>query len=375
MPIRILHIADLHMGWSPSYLKDLADERRGERDLILKSIVDYGTNKKNQIDMMIIAGDLFETHCPSQSLVAEVIRELKRIIDAGIILITVPGNHDEITYHDSVYRERRRDWPGILVNNPMPQHVVDFQLHGLNCHIYSMAYTGGLTKTSSPVPMVPRVSTDGVHIGIFHGSIPSRDWDYKDRSLPLSPESLRDSGYNYIAMGHIHKKNSFRLGDSQILYPGIIEGKGFSDPGEGTFTVVTIDEKEIQIQELPANVRPIRSTTIDITDFDSQEALENAIKAESDERAIQRIQLKGICSFPLHIQDLLESVRPYCYYLQISDNTSILSDGLLMRYTKEPTVRGVFTQKIFQAISECEDDMEKERLRKALLYGISAFKG
>ncbi len=54
--------------------------------------------------MVIIAGDLFETHKPEPALVEEVVAQLERLERAGVAVVTVPGNHDEITYADSVYR-------------------------------------------------------------------------------------------------------------------------------------------------------------------------------------------------------------------------------------------------------------------------------
>ena len=60
----------------------------------------------------MIVGDLFETHCPEEPLVAAAVAQLRRLEQAGIPVVTVPGNHDEITYPNSVYQTRRDDWPG-----------------------------------------------------------------------------------------------------------------------------------------------------------------------------------------------------------------------------------------------------------------------
>src|SRR5690554_6906956 len=100
----MLHLADLHLGWNPPW-EDIASRRREERDRRLFSAVSWAL--KHQIDLVVIAGDLFETHRPDESLVASVRNDLKRLVDAGVSVVTVPGNHDEISYHDSVYRSSR----------------------------------------------------------------------------------------------------------------------------------------------------------------------------------------------------------------------------------------------------------------------------
>lgn len=67
-------------------------------------------------------------------------------------------------------------------------------------------------------------------IGAFHGSL---DWEgLGDRSLPLSSTKLADAGYKYIALGHYHRFSSKVVGNGLAVYPGAVEFKNFSDPGE-----------------------------------------------------------------------------------------------------------------------------------------------
>ena len=94
---------------------------------------------QNGIDLVIIAGDLFETHTPEPALIEHVLSKLRQLDNAGIPVITVPGNHDEITYHNSVYRQygTGRTWPGIC-SNPMPELVFRHEIKGVPVFIYSL---------------------------------------------------------------------------------------------------------------------------------------------------------------------------------------------------------------------------------------------
>ncbi len=92
-----------------------------------------------------------------------------------------------------------------------------------------------------PIEQFPRVDEDGVHIAVFHGSL---DWDAGDRSLPLLSDALATAGYDYIALGHIHKPSEHKVGTGLAVYPGAIEGKSFSDLGVGQFTVVSIHKEQ-----------------------------------------------------------------------------------------------------------------------------------
>src|SRR5690606_6029463 len=71
--IRVLHLADLHLGYEPPW-SGIAKARRKERDGRLAKAVAWAL--QNDIDLVLIAGDLFETHRPPAELVDTVIREL-----------------------------------------------------------------------------------------------------------------------------------------------------------------------------------------------------------------------------------------------------------------------------------------------------------
>ncbi len=238
--IRLMHLADLHLGWEPNYLPDDKKKiRRRERDQLLAKAVDYALAPKNDIQGMLIVGDLFEKYKPEDSLVRETMRQLSRLTAQGMMVVTIPGNHDEITYRESVYRTQGANWPGTLVTNPMPAHCLSRHgIHDTPVHIYSLAYTGGLTKAAT-MENLPCPEEPGFHIGAFHGSL---DWEgLGDRSLPLRSSVLAGAGYDYIALGHYHKYGNYSIGNSIAVYPGAVEFKSFNDPGTGHFTVVGWD--------------------------------------------------------------------------------------------------------------------------------------
>ncbi len=98
-------------------------------------------------------------------------------------------------------------------------------------HVYGLAYTGGLTADAAAHCTNFRGWIgDGVHLAVFHGSL---DWDAGDRSLPLMSAALAAAGYDYVALGHIHRPGEKKVGPGLAVYPGMVEGKGFSDPGVG----------------------------------------------------------------------------------------------------------------------------------------------
>ena len=369
--LRILHLADLHLGWAPQFLGPRAGERRAERNRLLERAADFALRPESGIGLVILAGDLFETHRPEAALTAQVIGQLRRLEAAGIRTVTVPGNHDEITYHDSIYRQKSGEWPGVLVQNPSPAHVTTLDVGGTPVHVYSLAYTGGLTRTSPLIDSFPRLDQPGKHVGIFHGSL---DWDAGDRSLPLSSAALARAGYDYIALGHIHQHTVRDVGKGRAVYPGAVEGKGFSDPGAGFLTVVEIGES-VAIRRIPAGTRPIKVETLDAGSFTSQEELAQAVASLGDGQAIQQVVLTGSPGFPIDAGALRAQVERAFYFLDLSDETEFLSPQLLERLAQEPTIRGQFVGRIRRALEAAVNERERRVLERALRFGLSGFSG
>ena len=382
---RILHLADLHLGWFPEYLGAKAAARAEERDAVLQRAVELALKPDSDIRMVVIAGDLFETHRPDGHLVSRTISLLRRLESAGIRTVTVPGNHDEITYRDSVYRLTGGSWPGILVRNPSPQHVATVEVGGAALHIYSLAYTGGITKTSPPISEFPRTSDPGYHIAVFHGSL---GWAAGDRSLPLDPESLSRSGYHYVALGHIHQHSVRPLERGKAVYAGMVEAKGFSDPGVGFFTVVTLPETPapgapaqpasswdmgVRVETVDADSRPVRVAELDVSSCGSMSEAVGAVLSLGDSEAIQRVVLRGMVSFDLDAGAIARSAGEAFWYLEVVDNTEGLSNALIESISMENTVRGCFVRRMRSAMES--DPGRAGVYMAALRRGLAAMKG
>ena len=371
---RVLHLADLHLGYRPDLPPPLDAEVGRERDRILEAAVDLALDPGRGIKLVLIAGDLFETHRPEAALVEGVIRQLGRLEAAGIRVVTVPGNHDEITYNDSVYRQEARRWPGLLVTAPMPERVADLELNDTTCHLTGMAYTGGVTRVEGPLQQFPPAGEAGVHLAVFHGSL---DWDGGERSLPLDGTALGAAGYSYIALGHIHRGGRRQLGSGLANYAGLVAGKGFGDPGVGCWTIVTLGDGPARVETLPAPVTPWRVVDLDVTPFNEPEELETALRGVLAAGALIQVRLKGDIAFNLDLAGLTARLAPRCRHLEIVDATCGLAPGLLAAAAAEPTIRGLFVRRLQARLAAVatEEAGEAEVIRRALRRGLLALSG
>jgi exonuclease SbcD len=372
--LRFLHLSDLHLGWRPRFMaEDEAKRVQAERDRVLEQAVAYALDPEHQIDLIIIAGDLFETHQPEPGLTERVIQALTRCTNTGKQVITVPGNHDEITYRDSVYRREQERWPGILVSNPMPELVAQLEIGGQQVYVYSLAYIGGITQTKPPVKDFPRVEGDGFHLGVFHGSY---NWDAGDRSLPLDPDALTKAGYDYVALGHFHVHQTHQIGRGLAVYPGMIAGKGFHDPGLGELLIGEWQRPhQVKLHKVPVGAPLFERYVIDVSTFSDWAQLASLLESRGNQETMVRVELQGITGFPIDVDRLLKRTQSYYRYLEIVNHSYYLSDSQLELMSQEKTITGFFLAEIKERLSKAGSPEEKDLLNRALTHGMLALKG
>ncbi len=104
MAIRLLHLADIHLGAKFAHLGAKAAERSADLNHAFERAIDYAVAAENNIDAVLIAGDLFHNHAPDPGLVSFARAQFQKLCDRGIPSIIIPGTHDGYGYRDSVYR-------------------------------------------------------------------------------------------------------------------------------------------------------------------------------------------------------------------------------------------------------------------------------
>jgi DNA repair protein SbcD/Mre11 len=88
MQYRFLHCADVHLG---KYAHQ-NPERYGDYFVALGAVVAYAG--REQVDALLIAGDLFDEQEPSNETLMRAMETLRPLRDAGITVVAIEGNHD-----------------------------------------------------------------------------------------------------------------------------------------------------------------------------------------------------------------------------------------------------------------------------------------
>jgi exonuclease SbcD len=95
--MKLLHTSDWHVG---KVLK--GRDRYDEHEAVLRSLIE--TARTEDVDVVLIAGDLFETSAPSPKAQGLVMRALLALREDGRQVVAIAGNHDNANLIDSVYR-------------------------------------------------------------------------------------------------------------------------------------------------------------------------------------------------------------------------------------------------------------------------------
>jgi len=376
---RLLHLADLHLGWTPRGLpSDVAASVRRRRDALLGQAVELALAEG--VDLVVIAGDLFESYDPESALVAEALRQLQRLTDAGVALVTVPGNHDELTYARSVYRRAAAGWPGVLVTRPDPGPVADLRLAGETVQVTSLAYVGGVTPALEPLRAFPR-GGDGIALAVFHGTLVGPHVRPGDpfgggRSLPLDQRALAAAGFAYVALGHLHVPQEVALPAGGLaVYPGCVGGKGPSDPGAADWTLVEIGRGGARVRRVRADVAPVWTRDVDVGGFDDADGLAAHVRGLGTAATWGRVRLVGALTFEIDPARLAERAGDAFLRLEVDDATTRIAPELLSRWAAQPTVRGEFVRRLRARLEAADDERERAVVTRALRYGLHALAG
>ncbi len=183
IPLRILHTADLH-------LDTLGDSACRSLEAVVNGAI------TTKVDLVIIAGDLFEHNRVRDDLVNFVVEQLQRL---PVYVAILPGNHDCLT-PGSVF-ERTGLWQSCsnarLFMSPDGE-TLDLPDLGVSLWGKSINTYDGDVR---PLDGIPRPVVNGYwHVAIAHGYYVTEPPVFP--SFHITEEEIATSGWDYIALGH-----------------------------------------------------------------------------------------------------------------------------------------------------------------------------
>jgi DNA repair exonuclease SbcCD nuclease subunit len=374
MSVRILHLADLHLGASFPSMGARAEERTRDFLSAFLRAIDYAAGKEKPVDLVAIAGDLFDTHDPEEGLIYQVEAALDRLHAAGVPALLVPGTHDAPAYRRSVYRRLRLPKSAHLFLAPTLEAGPRLTIRGESVQTYGIAYDASVAER--PLGEFRPVGLADYHVGVLHAALQdSPTWRIRSTDMPVNRTEIEACGLHYLALGHYHNFAEVREGDSVAVYPGTLEGRKFGENGPRYLIVAVIGRESISVERTPWNARTLTEATIDfaLAEIREERQLEDRILAFAGDREIVRVRLEGPAEFVFDPERLLNRLGSRFFALEIDDRTYVVNARLLDRYRDEATVRGVFVRRMLERIERAEGPDAKATATLALRLGLSEF--
>ncbi|MFC1987588.1 exonuclease SbcCD subunit D [Chloroflexota bacterium] len=184
MQRRMLHTSDLH-------LASLGDV--GCRSL--EAMVDLAI--RNKVDLVMIAGDLFDHNRVDDNLVGFVVQQLQRL---PVYVAVLPGNHDCLVRDSVFFRDGLwRNATNIQIFRKPEGETLSF--HGLGVSVWGKPIVSH-ENDFRPLVGIPQHQCRGEwHITMAHGYYVGTDI-YSYRAFQISQQEIVNSGQDYIALGH-----------------------------------------------------------------------------------------------------------------------------------------------------------------------------
>ncbi len=365
--LKFLHTADVHIGAANGYLGHLAGRRQRETVATFRRMAQHC--KQNEIPLMVIAGDLFDSNAADTSLISEVFGIFAEY--SSVRFVFCAGNHDPLSSDSPFLREKLPDNVFVLSekNNSFFFEDLNTMVHGCSFKsVYEGAFNG---FDSEPLK-------GAVNIAVLHGELSNSSSDYRF----ISAAMLENCGMDYVALGHVHTASPIeKAGRTAYAYSGCPEGQGFDESGEKGAWEIKISDGVLKSKFVPFAARQHIICRVDVSGCLTTEMIISRVLeqlkvnfGEDFSSNLYKIELIGTlpADFSLRPQSVLAGLSPLLFFVKIKNSTE--KEFNLDLISKEHTLRGIFVRKMLNRIEDAKKE-EIPSLKKALLLGLNAFEG
>ena len=355
--MNFVHIADMHFDkpfTNLSLKNNFGKKRRLDQREILKKIIKY--IQENKIEYLFISGDLYENEYIQKTTI-EYINELFKKIPETKIFIT-PGNHDPYLKNSMYYNFEWNKNVKIFTSKIEKVETPEADIYGVG---FDDFYSSGLNVENIQIE-----NKNKINILITHGSLNASD-KLQLQYNPMNKNKLKQLGFDYIALGHIHKLDYNSELNQRIVYPGSTISMGFDELGEHGFVVGNLTKEKIELSFIPADNKEFKEIEFDVTNInDFEKLIEEINNLKLDENKFYKIILVGKRNFEIDILELNKFI--------LIENIIKIKDKTILNYNLEElanntTLKGIFVQELLDEMKK--QNYSQEEIDKIIEIGLS----
>ena len=394
--LRIIHTADVHLGARHNDLGEQASAQRERQFAAFKATIDLAIAEK--VDLFLIAGDLFDSNVQPRRSVERVAAELKRLAEATIRTVIIPGTHD-VYDRASIYRAY--DLPALAGSRPDDGMITVLDPDRPSVHLATLetivhgrvfatkrAPHSPLAGMVVPVaaPAAPRDAEPATpvatwRIGMVHGSISIPGKTDHDEVV-ITTDEIAESGFDYLALGHWHSAQTAKAGTVTYAYAGAPEPVALDQDRAGKVLLVELDRhgsrRSVKVEERQVGRTMFLKLDVDAATLVSQPGLVDLLAGRASPDLVLDVRLVGVRRDDLDL-DLVEieaSLAPSFLKVRLRDvSVPALTEGPL---PSPDTIAGAFIRDVEARIAvlesagstaEAAEQRDALRLGRLLLAG------
>lgn len=310
---KFVHAADIHLD-SPlrgleRYEGAPLEEIRGATRRAFENLTELAIEE--DVAFVLLAGDLYDGDWKDYNTGLFFTGQMARLQDAGIRVYVVAGNHDAASQLTKALRPPQNVH---VFATRAPETMV---LEDLGVAVHGQGFP---TRAVSDdlTHEYPLADPDLFNIGLLHTSLDGRPGH--ESYAPCSINGLRSRGYQYWALGHVHKREVVSE-DPWIVFPGNTQGRHARETGAKGCSLVTVEDGRVTgVEHRALDVVRWSVCTVDLTEATVLDEVYNRVAnaladavGEADGRLVAaRLRLDGASPVDMRLRAAREQVINEC---------------------------------------------------------------
>jgi exonuclease SbcD len=305
--MKILHIADTHLGYSAfsKATPDGINQREIDTYNAFSQLVEYAL--KTKPDLIIHCGDLFDSVRPNNRAITFALNQLIRISKAKIPFIVIAGNHEhpklkETGHIFSIFDHIEYIYP--IYKSKYEKHT--FEINYEKITIHGLPQCDLKKQFETELEKIKPEKNSDFNIFVSHGAVTGLQiFSMNEFNELIIPAKTLSKNFDYISLGHFHKYT--KLADN-AFYSGSTERFTFIDaPDKKGLIEIELSKNSLKTKFVELNIRqmidikPIKCTNLKLEEI--MKKIKETLKETSPKEKTYRITLDDI---PTHIYRVLD---------------------------------------------------------------------
>lgn len=367
---RVLHVADIHLDSALGVYNDKLKAKQRNNEILesFRRMVEWAN--ENEVDSIIIAGDLFDTRNPS-------VRTRKYVLDlikehSSMAFFYLRGNHDSDGFLEWL-QERPSNL--FVFSDSWTRYVLydgDITGQGRSIVLYGMELNSGNRTDFNKLLPAP----EDYNIVTLHGQ--ETTYKDKDKTEVVAIPEFRNRNIDYMALGHLHTYKEAELdARGRYCYTGCFEPRGFDELGDHYAKLITIglDGFRADIEDISFETRHSFEVIVDASECYSESDLFKVLDIKILESGCRRedmvkLTVTGLVDADVSFDTglIFEHYRERFFSVKVKDETEVKLN--IDQYIHDRSLKGEFIRLVLKS-----DQIPESKKSDVIRTGLAALAG